>query len=443
MVSGRFRFRAAQVMPREILVPRLSRAVKLSKRSVDAINPDGSDFYVFDTDLAGFGVRVRASGAMSYIVQYRAGAGRSAPVRRFTIAKVGKVTPDQARDRAKEILADVVRGDDPARDRTEYRRAPTFEDIARLFLSHIEAKRKPLTATSYRQLLAKHVYPEFGGKKAVEVSADDMERLHLKLAGKPTTANKLRAVVGSMYSWATTGKKHLPPGTVNPVIGLAKYPERQRERFLTTGEISKLAAAIKEGEEIGFAWEPDATKKIKHAKKGENRLVKLHPSAALAMRLLLLTGARLREILRLRWEHVDFERGLLLLPDSKTGKKTIILNAPALALLSTAPRLGAYVIAGDSAGTKDEKPRADLKRPWDAVTKRAGLDNLRIHDLRHSFASFGAGGGMGLPIIGKLLGHTQAATTQRYAHLDVRSSSESIERNRKHNCRRHGRGTSW
>jgi integrase len=168
---------------------------------------------------------------------------------------------------------------------------------------------------------------------------------------------------------------------------------------------------------------------VKHAKKPHNRFVKLHPSVALAMRLLLLTGCRLREILHLCWDEVDFERGLLLLPDSKTGRKTVILNAPALALLSDAPRLGVYVIAGDKAGAKDEKPRSDLKKPWAAVTKRAKLDNLRIHDLRHSFASFGAGGGMGLPIIGKLLGHTQAATTARYAHLDadpLRRASNAI-----------------
>ena len=195
---------------------KLSRTVKISKRTVDAIVPDGSDFYVFDTELSGFGVRVRASESMSYIVQYRAGAGRSAPVRRYTIARVGKVTPEQARDRAKSILADVVKGDDPAKDRTEYRNAPTFEEVSRLFLSHVEAKRKPATATSYRQLLVKHAYPEFGNKKAAEVSADDMENLHLKLASKPMTANRVRAIVSSMYNWATVGKKkHLPTGTQN------------------------------------------------------------------------------------------------------------------------------------------------------------------------------------------------------------------------------------
>ena len=137
------------------------------------------------------------------------------------------------------------------------------------------------------------------------------------------------------------------------------------------------------------------------------------------------TGCGLREILHLKWEQVDFERGLLFLPESKTGKKTVILNAPALEVLNGLDRVGSYVVPGDD----PNKPRADLKRPWAAVTKRAGLDGVRLHDLRHTYASFGAGGGLGLPIIGKLLGHTQASTTQRYAHLDsdpLRRASEHI-----------------
>jgi integrase len=129
--------------------------------------------------------------------------------------------------------------------------------------------------------------------------------------------------------------------------------------------------------------------------------------------------------LHLKWENVDLERGLLFLPESKTGRKTIILNAPALAVLSGLERLGSYVIPGDN----PEKPRADLKRPWQAVSKRAGLDGVRLHNLRHTYASVGVGGGVGLPIIGTLLGHTQSATTARYAHLDndpLRRAAESI-----------------
>jgi integrase len=167
----------------------------------------------------------------------------------------------------------------------------------------------------------------------------------------------------------------------------------------------------------------------KHAPKEKNRRTLIGPHAAAAIRLLILTGARLREILHLKWKHVDLERGMLLLPDSKTGKKAIVLNAPALHVLADLPRIGAYVIAGQNAGTKDDGPRADLKRPWQAVARAANLSGVRIHDLRHTHASVGAAAGLGLSIIGKLLGHAHATTTARYAHLDtdpLRKASEHI-----------------
>ncbi|SFJ61413.1 site-specific integrase [Aerobium aerolatum] len=404
-----------------------AKTIRITKRVVDAIKPDGSDFYVFDSELIGFGVRVRKTGAMSYIVRYRSGFGRSAPVRRVTVAKVGKVTPEQARESAKGILASVVNGKDPARDRADERSAPTFSQLTERFLEHVEATRKPNTLAQYKHMLNTYAVPEFGTRKAAAVAASDIASLHLSLRKKSTTANRVRAIVGAMYSWAI--KTKVLAISDNPVTGVERYREDNRERFLTSEEISRLAEAIREGETDGIPWQPDPSKKTKHAPKAENRRTKIDPNAAAAIRLLLLTGARLREILHLKWAHVDFERGLLLLPDSKTGRKTIILNAPALAILNDLKRIGVYVIAGETAGTKGEKPRADLKRPWALVTKRAGLEGLRIHDLRHSFASFGAGGGMGLPIIGKLLGHTQAATTQRYAHLDadpLRKASNAI-----------------
>jgi len=214
------------------------------------------------------------------------------------------------------------------------------------------------------------------------------------------------------------------------VRGIEKYPERGRERLLSVPELTRLGDAIREGETVGIPYEVDATKpKAKHARKPENRRTIIGPHAAAALRLLIFTGARLREILGLRWEWVDLERGLLLLPDSKTGKKSIVLNAPAMKVLAELPRLGAYVIAGQSAGRDEEAPRPDLNRPWRAVVKRAGLAGVRLHDLRHTHASFGAGAGLGLPIIGKLLGHAQATTTARYAHLDfdpLRRASEHI-----------------
>jgi integrase len=210
-----------------------------------------------------------------------------------------------------------------------------------------------------------------------------------------------------------------------PTAGIKAFPEMGRERFLSMDELGLLGAALDEAETVGIPWQVDDAKPTaKHVPKGEQR-TRIDLLAGAAIRLLIFTGARLREILNLRWDEVDGERGLLFLPDSKTGRKTIVLNAPALAVLSALPRVGSYVIPG----IDPERPRADLQRPWAAVTKRAGLEGLRIHDLRHGFASVGAGGGMGLPIVGKLLGHASPATTNRYAHLDadpLRKASNAI-----------------
>ena len=398
--------------------------MRITKRVVDALKPRTNEFTVWDGKMPGFGVRVRSTGAMSYIVVYRAGSGRGAPVRRYTIAGVGKIAPDKARSRAQALLGSVAHGHDPAGEKTTERGTPTVAELADRFLAeHVEPKRRPGTTAFYRHILSKIVKPELGSAKADKVTRAQMVKLHAKLRETPFQANRVIAVVGSMYAFA--GRIGVVPEGTNPTRKIEKFREDRRERFLSTKELEQLGAAIRRAETTGIKWNVDETKATsKHVPK-KNRRTAIGPHAAAALRLLLFTGCRLREILYLKWDHVDFERGLLFLPESKTGKKTVVLNAPALAVLSTLPRVGPFVVAGND----PERPRTDLKRPWAMVTREAGLEGLRIHDLRHSFASFGAGGGLGLPIIGKLLGHTQSSTTIRYAHLDndpLRRASESI-----------------
>jgi integrase len=279
------------------------------------------------------------------------------------------------------------------------------------------------TAEFYRDILDRIVTPAVGTTKADKLTRLQVGRLHSSLVDTPFQANRMLAVVGSMYAFA--GGAGLVPEGSNPARGIDKFKESRRERFLTGEELERLGSAIREAETTGIPWTVDESKSTaKHVPKVK-RSTQIAPSAAAAVRLLLFTGCRLREILHLRWEHLDIERGCLFLPDSKSGRKTVVLNAPALAVLNELERIGPYVVPGEN----PEQPRHDLKRPWDAVTKRAGLSGVRLHDLRHTYASFGAGGGLGLPIIGRLLGHTQAATTARYAHLDndpLRRASESI-----------------
>ena len=201
-------------------------------------------------------------------------------------------------------------------------------------------------------MLNAYAIPAWGTRKAASITASDVASLHLSLRAKGTTANRVRDIVSSMYGWAMKAK--VLPKMENPAAGIEKFKERKRDRFLTTEEIGRLGAAIREAETDGIPWAPDPSKKIKHAPKADNRRVKIDATVAAAIRLFILTGARLREILHLTWDMVDLERGLLLLPDSKTNEKAIVLNAPAQLILSELPRVDRYVIPG--------KPKSDKGR---------------------------------------------------------------------------------
>ncbi|MGQ3293971.1 MAG: tyrosine-type recombinase/integrase, partial [Shinella sp.] len=242
----------------------------------------------------------------------------------------------------------------------------------------------------------------------------DVQRAHMKMTKTARySANRAMALLSAAYVWGA--KRGYVPEGLNPAAAIDKNKEEPRERYLTGEEMVRLGDALREAETIGI---PHKASDSKHAPKEKNRTIYgRHVTGAI--RLLMLTGCRLREILNLRWSEYDEKRGLLMLPDSKTGRKTVVLSEAAQAELDGLPRLGQFVIAGRSAGLPDEQPRTDLKKPWAAIAGRAGLDDVHLHDLRHTFASVGAGDGMSLLTIGKLLGHSDAATTQRYAHLHV------------------------
>ncbi|TDX60767.1 site-specific recombinase XerD [Methylosinus sp. sav-2] len=411
-------------------------AFKITKRSVEALQAGERPFIAFDSDLAGFGVRVMPSGVMSYIVEYRPhGGGRSVAKRRITIGKVGTLTPEQARKAAADMLAQVRLGADPAADKASQRQAATVAELVEAFRAeHVEGKLKASSGRSYRAgldaLKAAH-----GSLKAEALTRGQVAALHLKMRESPYAANRALATWSKMFAWGM--KRSLIRKGENPAREIDRYREDKRERFLTTEELARLGDALREAETIGLVYQVDESKpKAKHAPKAENRRVKLDPFAVAAIRLLILTGARLREVLDAQWSQVDLERGILFLEDSKTGRKPVYLSAAAQEVLAALPRIegNRFIIAGHGPRKKQEaekggkgsqadapqgSPRADLKKPWAAVCRAAGLDGVRLHDLRHSFASFGAGASLGLPIIGKLLGHTQAATTARYAHLDA------------------------
>jgi integrase len=364
---------------------------KITKRAVDALRPsaDGRERVLWDSEISGFGVRVQKSGVRTYVIKYRAGQGRAAPLRKYTIGAHGSPwTPDEARAEAKRLLALVAHGKDPAGAKAAAKTAPTVAELAQRFLAeHVEAKRKGSTAKEYRRLLDHVILPALGKKRVADVTRQDVTRLHHARRATPTEANRALACLSTMFNLAERWGER-PDGS-NPCRHIEKYRQRRRERMLSPDELARLGDVL--------------------------TTYDCSPYYAAAIKLLVFTGARLGEVLGLRWEWVDFERGEARLSDSKTGAKTLHLPPPALEVLADLPRVegNPYVIVGG-------KPCAalvNLEKPWHAIRRQAGLEDVRIHDLRHSFASIAASGGMGLPIIGKMLGHTQAQTTQRYAHL--------------------------
>lgn len=362
---------------------------KLTKRTVEKLETRDTDYIVFDTELPGFGLRVMPSGKRFFLIQYR----RYGRTRRVMIGQFGPITAEIARKEALRMLGDVRGNDgDPAAIRDKERQSCTVEELGRRFLAeHVATRCKPTTQAEYKRSVELFINPFFGKQRARTVSSADVSELHGAHAHIPYQANRTLGVLSKMMNLAETWgirDKH-----TNPCEDIERYPEYKRERFLSAKEMKRLG-------EVLTAFETDGSES---------------QYAIAAFRLLLLTGCRLREIQTLKWEYVDLDNGQINLPDSKTGAKTIHLGAAAAALLKKLPEVDGnpYVIIGKFEGAY----LADLQKPWRRIRKAAGLDNVRIHDLRHTFASGGLLVGEGLPMIGKLLGHTQVQTTARYAHL--------------------------
>jgi integrase len=373
---------------------------KLTKRIVEAAEVKTAEYMLWDGELPGFGVRVMPSGRRSYMVQYRAGR-RS---RRMALGPHGVLTADQARSMAVQVLAEVRTGSDPAGVRKERREALTVAELAERFdKEHIAVHLKESTAKEYRRNLRRFILPVLGRHRVADVTRADVAKFHHDLRHIPYQANRNLEILSKMFNLAEMWG--LRPDGSNPRRHIRKYPEQKRERFLSAGELRRLGDVL-----------------------GEMEAERLElPPAIAAVRLLVLTGCRLNEIMKLRWEHVDLAESVLRLPDSKTGAKVVHLGQAAVDVLRQVERqpFNPFVIAGTCAG----KPLADLQPFWQRLRSRAGLKDVRLHDLRHTFASVAVASGQGLPMIGKLLGHSQVQTTARYAHLagdPVRAAANDV-----------------
>ncbi len=396
---------------------------KITKQAVDALAPtNDADTVLWDSEIRGFGVRVRKGSAKTYILHYRAGGGRRAALRKFTIGRHGSPwTPHEARQEAKRLLGLVAAGEDPAESKSAERTATTIAELCDLYLAEGTAHKKSSTLKADRGRITHHIKPFLGKHLVAKIGRADIERMMAAVksgataaslpknskkppGSVPTGGDGVAAQCVTLVSILLTFAVARGYRSDNPAKGIKKPPVRKMERFLCDEEIARLADALE----------------------AETRKTGNQYPAAL-IKLLLLTGARRGEIAGLQWQNVDLGRKCLRLPDSKTGAKVIFLNAAALDVLRSLPRItnNLHVIPGAS-GTA---PLIGVDKIWDRIRTAAGLRDVRLHDLRHSFASMAAGSGLSLPVIGALLGHKHSATTARYAHLaadPLRAANDAV-----------------
>ncbi len=371
---------------------------RLTKRLIDQTISKEEEYFVWDDEVAGFGLRVFATGRKSYVIQYRQG-GRT---RRMTIAKQGVMTPDEARKRARELLVEVAKGGNPSEERRVYAQAPTLGALCDRFLAeHVVHRCKPTTQREYQRSVDIFIKPVLGNHKVQDITRQDIARLHHAHKDIPYQANRTLGVLSKLFNLAE--EWGLRPDGSNPCRHVKKYREIKRERSLSPEEYARLGKVLNECLQDGSET----------------------PYVIAAFKLLLLTGCRLGEIQTLKWSYI--QGNALALPDSKTGAKKVYMGKAALDVLASLERQDGnpYVICGAIPG----QHITDLQRPWRRIRALAHLQDLRIHDLRHSFASGAVSMGESLYITGKLLGHTQVQTTARYAHLadaPVHSAAERV-----------------
>ena len=359
---------------------------RLSKRIVERLEIKPSDYLVWDRDLCGFGVRVYPSGKKTYLVQYRAGRR----TRRSTIGQHGALTAEEAKAEAKRLLGDVARGADPSAEKKAKRCAPTVAGLCDRFLDeYVDQHCKPTTARDYRSIIRRFIRPRLGPLAIAEVTRSDVVAFHHALRDTPYQANRAASMLSKLFNLAEDWG--VRQAGSNPARRIKKFREEEKKRYLSDDEQIRLgevlAEALEEGTESVYVVS--------------------------AILLLIYTGCRLSEILTLRWDYVTSHH--LELPDSKTGRRRIPLPREAYDILMDLPRLpdNPYVILGET----EDGPLVNLQKPWRRIRERAGLADVRIHDLRHTYASVAMRDGIDPFTLKEILGHKNLQTTLRYAHL--------------------------
>jgi integrase len=386
--------------------------MKINDKLVKTLQPPDKGYrLIYDDDLKGFGVRITANGVISFVLSYYFHGIK----KRYKIGRYGpELTAAAARDRALKKKTGLLDGIDPAEEKRQSDNEPTFTELTERYLETVAAKKRAGSLRNDRGHI-RYLLPRWGTRRVKAITQRDVERLHSELKATPYHANRRLALLSKMFNLAVEWKWC----ERNPAEGIKKFDEDKRERWLTVDELSNLNGAL-------------------DAYSDQN--------AANVIRLLLLTGAREGEALKADWSQFDMKRGVWTKPSHHTKQKKIEhvpLSEPAIALLrKMKPKASGPLFPGAGA---DGSSRVTLRRPWKQVCKAAGLatavevkgkrrmitrykPTLRIHDLRHTYASHLVSGGVSLHIVGKLLGHTQASTTQRYAHVADEAMRDATER---------------
>jgi len=380
--------------------------VRLDNRTIKAAIAQGQRVEIWDTTAEGLHVVVTPAGAATFAVRYRC-EGRQ---RRLRVGRFGPLTIEEARKRARAVLADAARGADPQGDKQRARSGLSLLDAFERFMDEPGKRgaRKARTTELYRQIFRDHIAPSLGRTRLDAVERREVERIKVAVSKSigPVVANRtltvLSALMGAAERWGEIGMGS------NPCRGVTRFREQGRERFLRADERAAMwavldAAAGKDAGAEGY----------------------LAPGAVLCVRLLALTGARLSEITGLTWSMVDLDRACLRLPDSKTGAKVVPLTSQAVELLGEhRPK---HVIAGALVcPSARDTPLRNMGRVWSLIRENAGLEKVRLHDLRHSFASDALNAGAPLAHVGAVLGHADQRTTARYAHVANEALRRSV-----------------
>ncbi len=354
---------------------------RLTNKIIENSPVQSKGYILWDSETKGFGIRININGKKTFILKYRIGQGRRAKIKKPVIGTFGVIKTEQARHIAKQWLVEASKGIDPCesdKDQT------TIKDFCDVYLKHhAEVKKKQSSAIEDKRLMRLQILPHFGKLRVQELTRAMIIKHHQSLSHTPYMANRFLALFSTMMNLAE--KWEYRPLNTNPCIHVDRYKEKPRETFLSMQELERIGSAMRQLKDV------------------ESKYI------LAAIKMLMLTGCRTGEILNLRWEQIDFQTQKMNLPDTKTGARSIHLSPASIDILHSLPSTEGYVFKSSI----QNKKLTTIRHVWKKICRLAGINDVRVHDLRHTYASYAVSKGYSLPIVSKMLGHADIKTTQR------------------------------